>query len=121
MNFDALTYAGNLENLADVADDARYSFVHGNVADAAAVAAAMRGCDAVVNFAAESHVDRSIHDAADFMETNLRGAYNVLSAARDLGVERVLHISTDEVYGPATEREPAPRGRRRSSRAARTP
>jgi dTDP-glucose 4,6-dehydratase len=106
VNFDALTYAGNAENLADVAHDARYSFVHGNVADLAAVSQAMHGCDAVVNFAAESHVDRSIDDAADFMETNLRGAYNVLSAARDLGVERVLHISTDEVYGPATEENP---------------
>lgn len=106
VNFDALTYAGNLENLADVADSARYAFVEGNVADAHAVAAAMRGCDAVVNFAAESHVDRSIEDAADFMETNLRGAYNVLSAARDLDVERVLHISTDEVYGPATSENP---------------
>jgi dTDP-glucose 4,6-dehydratase len=106
VNFDALTYAGNLENLADITADSRYTFVQGNVADAVAVAAAMRGCDAVVNFAAESHVDRSIQDAADFMETNLRGAYNVLSAARDLGVERVLHISTDEVYGPTTEESP---------------
>jgi dTDP-glucose 4,6-dehydratase len=106
INFDALTYAGNLANLADVVADTRYSFVQGNVADASAVAEAMRGCDAVVNFAAESHVDRSIHDAADFMETNLRGTYNVLSAARDLGVGRVLHISTDEVYGPATRDNP---------------
>lgn len=106
VNFDALTYAGNLENLADVSGDARYSFVHGNIAADAAVAEAMAGCDAVVNFAAESHVDRSIEDAADFMETNLRGAYNVLSSARDHGVERVLHISTDEVYGPATQENP---------------
>ena len=106
VNFDALTYAGNLENLADVGGDSRYRFVQGNVADADAVTGAVRGCDAVVNFAAESHVDRSIQDASDFMETNLRGAYNVLSAARDLGVERVLHISTDEVYGPATEENP---------------
>jgi dTDP-glucose 4,6-dehydratase len=106
VNFDALTYAGNLDNLAGVSGDARYSFVHGNIADAAAVAAAMAGCDAVVNFAAESHVDRSIEDAADFMETNLRGAYNVLSSARDHAVERVLHISTDEVYGPATQENP---------------
>ncbi len=106
VNFDALTYAGNLENLNDVAGDKRYSFVHGNIADAAAVAEAMRGCDAVVNFAAETHVDRSIDDAADFMETNLRGAYNVLSSARDYSVERMLHISTDEVYGPATEENP---------------
>lgn len=110
LNFDALTYAGNLENLADVADDTRYSFVRGNIADLVSVAGAMRGCDAVVNFAAESHVDRSIDDAADFMETNLRGAYNVLSAARDLGVERVLHISTDEVYGPATKENPRHEG-----------
>lgn len=106
VNFDALTYAGNLDNLRDVSDDPRYRFVRGNVADAAAVMEAMRGCDAVVNFAAESHVDRSIEDAADFMETNLRGAYNVLVAARDLGAERVLHISTDEVYGPATKENP---------------
>jgi dTDP-glucose 4,6-dehydratase len=106
VNFDALTYAGNPENLRDIASDARYSFVHGNVAAAPAVEAAMRGCDAVVNFAAETHVDRSIEDAADFMETNLRGAYNVLVSARDLGVERVLHISTDEVYGPATSDNP---------------
>ena len=107
VNFDALTYAGNLENLRDIAADRRYSFVKGNVADAAAVAAAMAGCDAVVNFAAETHVDRSIHDAADFIETNVRGAYHVLTGARDLAVERLLHVSTDEVYGPA--RPDAPR------------
>jgi dTDP-glucose 4,6-dehydratase len=106
VNFDALTYAGNPDNLRDVEDDGRYSFVHGTITDAAALTAAMRACDAVVNFAAETHVDRSIHDAADFIETNVRGAYNVLVAARDLGVERVLHISTDEVYGPATADDP---------------
>ncbi len=106
VNFDALTYAGNPANLAEVAGNPRYSFVHGNVADAGAVNEAMRGCDAVINFSSETHVDRSIEDASDFMETNIRGAYNVLSAARDLGVERVLHISTDEVYGPATEENP---------------
>lgn len=106
VNFDALTYAGNPDNVRDVAGDDRYSFVHGNVADASAVLDAMRGCDAVVNFAAESHVDRSIEDASDFVETNLRGAYNVLAAARDLDVERVLHVSTDEVYGPATREHP---------------
>ena len=106
VNFDALTYAGNPDNLLDVAGDARYSFVHGSVADAAAVGAAMRGCDAAINFAAESHVDRSIHDAADFIETNVRGAYHVLAAARDAGVERLLHVSTDEVYGPATRDNP---------------
>lgn len=102
VNYDALTYAGNPDNLRGV-DEGRYDFVQGSVCDADALAEAMRGCDALVNFAAESHVDRSIIDAADFIETNVRGAYNVLSAARDAGVERVLHISTDEVYGPATE------------------
>jgi dTDP-glucose 4,6-dehydratase len=106
VNFDALTYAGNPDNLLEVADDARYRFVHGTISDAEALAEAMRGCDAVVNFAAETHVDRSIHDASDFIETNVRGAYNVLTAARDGGVERVLHISTDEVYGPATKDAP---------------
>jgi dTDP-glucose 4,6-dehydratase len=106
VNFDALTYAGNLDNLADIAGDARYSFVHGSVVDTAAVREAMRGCEAVVNFAAESHVDRSIHDASDFIDTNVRGVYNVLAAARDAGVERVLHISTDEVYGPADAHHP---------------
>jgi dTDP-glucose 4,6-dehydratase len=110
VNFDALTYAGNLDNLRDVSDDAgaagRYRFAHGSINDADALLREMRGCDAVVNFAAETHVDRSIHDAADFIETNVRGAYNVLSAARDLGVERVLHVSTDEVYGPATQEDP---------------
>jgi len=106
VNFDALTYAGNPDNVRDVAEDPRYTFVRGSVADAASVAEAMRGCDAAVNFAAESHVDRSIEDASDFIETNVRGAYNVLVAARDAGVERLLHVSTDEVYGPATRDNP---------------
>ncbi len=105
VSFDALTYAGNLDNLRDVADEARYSFVRGSVAESDAVREAMRGCDAAINFAAESHVDRSIHDGTDFVETNVRGAHNVLAAARDLGVERVLHVSTDEVYGPATRED----------------
>ncbi len=106
VNFDALTYAGNLNNLHDNADDPGYRFVHGSVSDSAALAAAMAGCDAVANFAAETHVDRSIDDASDFIETNVRGAYNVLAAARDAGAARVLHISTDEVYGPATKDAP---------------
>src|SRR5207248_4461471 len=106
VNFDALTYAGNPDNLRDVEDDPRYAFVRGSVADADAVAKAMNGCDAAINFAAESHVDRSIHDASGFIETNVHGAYNVLAAARDLDVERLLHVSTDEVYGPATRDDP---------------
>lgn len=106
VNFDALTYAGNVENLRGVDGDGRYSFVQGSLSDADAIASAMRGCDAAVNFAAETHVDRSIHDAGDFIETNVRGTYNLLGAARNLDVERVLHISTDEVYGPATADDP---------------
>jgi dTDP-glucose 4,6-dehydratase len=106
VNFDALTYAGNLQNLRELAGDRRYSFVRGSVADGSAVAEAMRGCDAAINLAAESHVDRSIEDASDFIETNVRGAYNVLAAARDAGLERLLHVSTDEVYGPATRDDP---------------
>ena len=106
VNFDALTYAGNPDNLRDVEDDPRYAFVRGSVADADAVAKAMNGCDAAINFAAESHVDRSIHDASGFIETNVHGAYTVLAAARDLDVERLLHVSTDEVYGPATRDDP---------------
>ena len=106
LNLDALTYAGNPDNLRSLATDPRYDFRHGSVVDADAVRVAMSGCDAVVNFAAESHVDRSIADAADFIETNVRGAYNVLTVAREHGVERVLHISTDEVYGPATRDNP---------------
>jgi dTDP-glucose 4,6-dehydratase len=125
VNFDALTYAGNLDNLAEVANVTGYSFVRGSVTDAEAVHEAMRGCDTVVNFAAESHVDRSIEDASDFIETNVRGAYNVLCAARDLGAQRVVHISTDEVYGPADEHGPrretdafAPRSPYAASKAA---
>ena len=110
VNFDALTYAGNRANLSDVESNATYSFVHGTVADANALTGAMRGCDALVNFAAESHVDRSIHDASDFIDTNVRGVYNALMAAREAGVERVLHVSTDEVYGPATRDDPRREG-----------
>lgn len=110
VNFDALTYAGNLDNLRDIVGGPRYRFARGSVADRAAVLDAMRGCDAAVNFAAESHVDRSIEDAADFIDTNVRGAHNVLAVARDLGVGRLLHVSTDEVYGPATREQPRREG-----------
>ncbi|MTV24701.1 dTDP-glucose 4,6-dehydratase [Nitriliruptoraceae bacterium ZYF776] len=102
-NFDALTYAGNPANLADREDDPRYTFVRGDVRDAAAVAAAMEGHTAVVNFAAESHVDRSIDGPSVFLETNVVGAGNVFEAARRLGVAHCLHISTDEVYGSIEE------------------
>ena len=102
-NYDALTYAGNLASLADVAEDERYTFVKGDICDPATVRDVMDGHDAVVNFAAESHVDRSIDGPAEFLRTNVTGAGVVFEAARQLGVDRVLHISTDEVYGSIAE------------------
>lgn len=100
---DKLTYAGRMENLADVEPDSRYSFVHGAIEDAAVVKQTMQGCDMVVNFAAESHVDRSIENPAAFIETDVLGTHVLLEAARELGVERYLQISTDEVYGSIEE------------------
>jgi dTDP-glucose 4,6-dehydratase len=99
--YDALTYAGNLSTLRDVAEAAggRYRFVHADVCDPVALDAAMAGVDAVVHFAAESHVDRSIAGPADFVMTNCVGTNLVCHAARQAGVERVVHVSTDEVYG----------------------
>lgn len=100
--YDKLTYAGNLDNLKDL-DESRYTFVKADVADAEAMRAAMEGCEVVVHFAAGSHVDRSIMEGADFIETNVRGVYNIVEAARDLKLERVLLVSTDEVYGSIKE------------------
>lgn len=99
VNYDKLTYAGNLANLEDVAENPNYRFVKGDICDAVAVEAAMRGCDAVVHFAAESHVDRSIYAPAPVIETNIKGTFTLLEAARTLRIERFVHISTDEVYG----------------------
>ncbi len=99
VNFDKLTYAGNLANLASVADDPRYRFVKGDVCDPQAVASAISGCDTVVHFAAESHVDRSIYDPSPSAQTNIAGTLVLLQAARAAGIRRFLHISTDEVYG----------------------
>ncbi len=99
VNFDKLTYAGNLDNLKDIEGDARYSFIQGDIADPEAVARALPGVEAVFNFAAESHVDRSILGATDFIRTNAEGVYIVLSEARKADVKRVVCVSTDEVYG----------------------
>src|SRR5258708_25770495 len=99
VNFDKLTYAGNLANLESVAEDPNYSFVKGDICDAAAVEAAMKGCKAVVHFAAESHVDRSIYEPAPVIQTNVTGTFIMLQVSRTLGIERFVHISTDEVYG----------------------
>jgi dTDP-glucose 4,6-dehydratase len=100
--FDKLTYAGRLENLGLVKDNARFAFVEGDIADAAAVRAAIREhkIDTLVNFAAETHVDRSILDPDAFVKTDVYGAYVLCEAAKEFGLERLHHISTDEVYGP---------------------
>src|SRR5579862_5088806 len=99
VNYDKLTYAGNLANLESVADHADYSFVRGSICDAPAVEEAMRDCVAVVHFAAESHVDRSIYEPAPVVETNVTGTLVLLQVARKLSIARFVHISTDEVYG----------------------
>jgi dTDP-glucose 4,6-dehydratase len=101
--FDKLTYAGNLANLAPVADNPRYRFVQGDICSSEDLDGALPGHDIVVNFAAESHVDRSIHGAADFVLTNVLGAQQVFEASLRHKVGRVLHVSTDEVYGSIDE------------------
>ncbi|MCC6396697.1 MAG: dTDP-glucose 4,6-dehydratase [Bacteroidetes bacterium] len=101
VNFDALTYAGNPENLSDIEGDPRYVFVRGDICNRAAVEEALKEykIDTIVHFAAESHVDRSILGAAVFVTTNVMGTQVLLDAAREHAVERFLHVSTDEVYG----------------------
>jgi dTDP-glucose 4,6-dehydratase len=106
-NYDKLTYAGNPANLQDVADNPRYRFVHGDIGDEVLVRRELTNHDAVVNFAAESHVDRSISAAAEFLVTNVLGAGTLFEAARDADIPRFLHISTDEVYGSIPEPERA--------------
>jgi len=102
VNFDKLTYAGNPESLADVASHTRYSFLRGDIADSEAVEQVCKGgLDAVVNFAAETHVDRSIEDSSPFLRTNILGTQCLLEAARRFHLPRFVHISTDEVYGSA--------------------
>src|SRR6266404_3755127 len=102
VNYDKLTYAANLANLRTIAEDPRYRFIKGDICDAGAVETAMRGCDAVVHFAAESHVDRSIYEPAPVIETNVMGTFTLLQAARKVCISRFVHISTDEVYGDIT-------------------
>jgi dTDP-glucose 4,6-dehydratase len=99
VNFDKLTYAGNLENLRDVEKDPRYRFVRGDIGNRAQVLEAMEGVEAVVHFAAETHVDRSNAGAAEFLSTNVTGTFTLLEAARELKVARFVAIGTDEVYG----------------------
>ena len=109
--YDKLTYAGNLENLATVADDPRYKFVQGDICDGDLLDQVLPGHDIVVNFAAETHVDRSIHGPQDFIITNVVGTQTILDACLRHGIARTVHIGTDEVYGSIdagswTENEP---------------
>ena len=107
VNFDALTYAGNLDNLKGL-DETRHRFIRGDITDREAVLASLvAGADAIVNFAAESHVDRSIHSADDFLRTNVLGTQVLLDLAREKGVKRFLQVSTDEVMGSLPEDDSA--------------
>lgn len=99
VNLDKLTYAGNPANLADLAGSPRYTFVHGDVCDAKLVRDVTQGVDAVVNMAAETHVDRSLLEPDAFLRTDVFGVFTLLEAVRELRIPRVLHVSTDEVYG----------------------
>ena len=103
VNFDALRYSGNLENVRDVAEDPRHTFIQGDIRDAAQVRAAIEGADAIVNFAAETHVDRSIVEPGDFIQTNVHGVYVLAEAAKAAGIARFVQVSTDEVYGSINE------------------
>ena len=100
---DALTYAGNMDNLADLTGNPRFAFHHGDIRDREVVEKLMGDADAVVNFAAETHVDRSIADPGDFVLTDVFGVFILLEAAKKSGIERFLHVSTDEVYGSIEE------------------
>ncbi|GMT48404.1 MAG: dTDP-glucose 4,6-dehydratase [bacterium] len=99
VNLDALTYAGNRENLRDIEADQRYQFIHGRIEDTKTVSDALKGTDMVVNFAAESHVDRSIIDTQPFLMTNIVGLQALIDSVRRAGIRKFIHLSTDEVYG----------------------
>ena len=103
INLDKLTYAGNLENLKDIENDPRYRFVKGDICDPQVVEPLVEESDVVVNFAAETHVDRSVMEAGSFVLTDVYGSYILLQAARKYGIDRFIQISTDEVYGSIKE------------------
>ena len=103
INLDALTYCGNLENLKDVENNPNYQFIRGNICDKKLVRNIIKGCNYVVNFAAESHVDNSIKRPEIFVETNVMGTLNLLQASIESDIERYLQVSTDEVYGTLGE------------------
>lgn len=99
INLDKLTYAGNLDNLKDIENNRNYLFVKGDICDREVVSELSKDVDAIINFAAESHVDRSIIDASDFIRTNIEGTYNLLEITKKHNISRFIQISSDEVYG----------------------
>ncbi|MBU1930102.1 dTDP-glucose 4,6-dehydratase [Candidatus Micrarchaeota archaeon] len=103
VNLDKLTYAGRLENLKEIEENPNYSFQKGDICNTQDVEKAIQGCEGVVNFAAESHVDRSIQSATEFIQTDVFGAYCLLEASRKQGIKKFVQISTDEVYGQILE------------------
>ena len=103
VNLDKLTYAGNPDNLKDIESDSRYRFVKGDICDRSVVSDAVQGCDAIVNFAAETHVDHSIMDPMAFLRTDMEGTFVLLEAVREGAAGRLLQVSTDEVYGSIPE------------------
>ncbi len=107
INYDKLTYAGNLESLKDIEDDPRYTFIHGDITDSKTVSEVMKDCWGVLHLAAESHVDRSIEDPGPFLNTNVIGTRAMLDAALNNNIERFVQVSTDEVYGSLKPEEPA--------------
>ncbi|PIR66718.1 MAG: dTDP-glucose 4,6-dehydratase [Parcubacteria group bacterium CG10_big_fil_rev_8_21_14_0_10_36_14] len=104
INFDKLTYAGNLENLRDIENNPNYRFIKGDICDKEAVRGALQDVDIIINFAAETHVDRSIINDDDFLKTDIFGVKVLLEAVKDLGIKKMIQISTDEVYGDYKDR-----------------
>jgi len=99
VNFDKLTYSGNPDNLKDIEENRNYKFIKGDICDKNAVEAAMKGCNAILNFAAESHVDKSIGSPEDFVRTDVFGTYVLLETAKKFKIKKFVQVSTDEVYG----------------------
>lgn len=103
INYDKLTYAGNLENLKEIEGNDHYKFIKGDISDTELVKKLAKEVDVIVNFAAETHVDRSIHDPFGFIQTDIHGTYSLIQAAQDAGHKKFLQVSTDEVYGDFDE------------------
>ncbi|MFZ2150112.1 MAG: dTDP-glucose 4,6-dehydratase [Minisyncoccia bacterium] len=121
VNLDKLTYAGNLDNLKSIENNPNYTFIHGDICDRKIVMQAMTGCDLVVHFAAESHVDRSIENPEDFVETNVKGTLVLLETARKFNLKRFHHVSTDEVFGTLSLDKPGEKFKENTPYSPRSP